>query len=101
VDPSRGYPFPDELQWWQQPRILDLASGTVVAAVPTSDALLGWYDDTHVVRVGPQETTTFEVVDVITGAVTERVAAPGLPKSAEYQLGYACGLRGDGFELGF
>ncbi|MGI5215528.1 hypothetical protein [Plantactinospora sp. CA-290183] len=103
VEPARGYPFPPEPAPWQLPRILDLRTGTVVAAVPTDWPLLGWHDHRRVVRVAPPAEglrTVLEVVDVHTGTVTRRVPAPGLPPY-HLQLGSAAHLHGRAAALGF
>jgi hypothetical protein len=87
VEPSRPVEVGPE---WTLPRIFDLATGRVLPGVATEWPLLGWYDNSRVVRVAmaatPGDPTVLEVVDIHTGTVVKRVPAPGLP-AAIIQLG--------------
>jgi hypothetical protein len=103
VEPPRPF-IPDDTAGWQRSKIFDLRSKRVVGTLSNNYwPVSGWYDDSHVVRtarVAEGEPTALEIIDVRTGAVTRRIAAPGLPQCC-VQLGSSARLHGAAARLGF
>lgn len=103
VEPPRPFVDPNPTGW-MLPKILDLRTGTVVRTIDTGFPVLGWYDDRRVVKFALDSQSgpaLLEVVDVVTGAVTKKVPAPGLPRWSVIQIGSSDGLRGAAAALGF
>lgn len=102
LEPAR--PFGGELTDDKLPRVYDLRARRVVTAVHTAHALLGWYDNRHVVRLAVTdagEPDAIEVVHIHTGRVARRVAAAGLPFAASIQLGATVGFSPTAATRGF
>lgn len=103
VEPPRPFIEPNPTGW-MLPKILDLRTGKVLRTIETGFPVLGWYDDRQVVKfalTGETEPALLEVVDVVTGEVTKKIPAPGLPRWTVIQIGSSDGLHGDAAELGF
>jgi hypothetical protein len=85
-------------------RVLDVATGEVVATLPGDRAVpIGWYDDTTVALITRHGTpeVALELVDITTDEVTERIPLRGLPDPRTLQIGSSEGLTGAAEEFGF
>lgn len=84
-------------------KIVEVGTGTVVREIAADRPLIGWYDETTVVRIAPgsADQPVLDLIDVITGQTVKQVAAPGLTAPVLIQLGSSAGLTGKSATLGF
>lgn len=84
-------------------KVLDVATGQVVIALPRSAKPVGWYDEKIVVLLaaGPVGDSVLELMDVATGAVTKRIEMPGVPQLRSLQIASSAGLTGAAVKFGF
>lgn len=86
-------------------KIVEVATGRVVIDLPRGARPVGWYDEKTVVLLTASSADgsalELTLMDVGTGAVTRRIALPGLPHPRMMQIGTSDGLTGAASAFGF